>query len=99
MERKEQGIYEEGKILDRELKRKLEKVDNIKIDNTSIIKTEEKLAKRMTRNRTETRQPKNTKNNTKDSIFEKNKLKIKQKITSNNGSLFFLGGTKWQLRK
>lgn len=76
MKKNEQGIYEEGKFLDKELKKKLEKTDSINIDSTSIIKTEEKVAKRITRNINKPKQPRNIKSSTKESIFEKNKLKV-----------------------
>lgn len=74
-------IYEEGTILNKDIKKKLEKVDNIKIDNQSIIKTEEKVTRRRTVGNTKTmrntRQTRTLKSNsTKDSIFEKSKLKV-----------------------
>ena len=77
MEKNKQRIYEEGKFLDKELKRKLEKTDNIAIDSASITRTEEKAARRrVTRTINKEQQPHITKNSTKDSIFEKDKLKI-----------------------
>ena len=73
MEKNEQGLYEESKFIDRDLKRKLERVDNINIDKTSIIKTEEKVIRRNTTNKTKQI---NSLQSTKQSIFEKDKLKI-----------------------
>lgn len=74
-------IYEEGTILNKDIRKKLEKEDNIKIDNQSIINTEEKVTKRRivknTRTTKNTRQTRALKSNsTKDSIFEKSKLKV-----------------------
>lgn len=75
-----ENIYEEGTIINKDIKKKLEKEDSIKIDDQSIIKTEEKVKRRKVaespKNK-KTRQIKNVKNNsTKDSIFEKSKLKV-----------------------
>jgi len=75
----DKNVYDDSNhaILNKDIKRKLEKADNINIDNTSIKQTEEILQNRRTaRNfdRKATRQIKG--NGTKESIFEKTKLKI-----------------------
>ena len=71
-----QKLYEEGKMLDKELKKKLEKIDSIKIDNASIAKTEEKMNRRKTENTNRTKQVKKTDVTVKSTVFEKEKLKI-----------------------
>ena len=80
MNKMDNAVYEEGAnmLLNKDIKKKLEKGSNIDIDNISIMKTEEISEKRrMKKNLTEKKAEKPTKHNsTKESIFEKNKLKI-----------------------
>ena len=80
MNKMDNAVYEEGvsMLLNKDIKKKLEKESNIDIDNISIMKTEEISEKRrMKKNLTEKKVEKPAKHNsTKESIFEKNKLKI-----------------------
>ncbi len=80
MNKTDNAVYEEGvsMLLNKDIKKKLEKESNIDIDNISIMKTEEISEKRrMKKNLTEKKVEKPAKHNsTKESIFEKNKLKI-----------------------
>ena len=80
MNKMDNAVYEEGAnmLLNKDIKKKLEKGSNIDIDNVSIMKTEQISEKRrMKKNLTEKKVEKPAKHNsTKESIFEKNKLKI-----------------------
>ncbi len=78
--KQDNAVYEEGAnmLLNKDIKKKLEKESNIDIDNVSIIKTEQISEKRrMKSNVINKKAEKPAKvNSTKESIFEKNKLKI-----------------------